>query len=113
MKKVIVLSLLAVFALSINAFALVSADYFRINTGAKSGAFNRTLTPVHNAVVITDNRTKATSSEVSAGEVIISMIPSTTTGEAKIYLIAKDRYGNAVYRTIGLGTATIDAFVVQ
>ncbi|MBU1666769.1 MAG: hypothetical protein KKG92_15460 [Gammaproteobacteria bacterium] len=111
MKKLI-LSFLALALVSSMAMAATS-DYYSTNVGSKTGRFVKTQTPLTEYVILNANATKPTSSEVNAGEIYLSFLGSVT-GEAQLYLISKDLYGNVLYRTIELGKAsTNDAIVAQ
>lgn len=89
------ISLMAVLIVSVFAFQAfaVASDFYRINTGAKSGTFNRTATPVCTYLLLNGSDTTGTVSNLITGEALVEYVPATlTTESASLKFCTKTNY---------------------
>lgn len=91
-KCLLALALMVVMS-TLGAFAAtsVNSDYYRVNTGARSGTFNRTAAPVTTYLLLNGTDTTGAATNIVSGEAIIEFVPAAATGETSyIKIIGKD-----------------------
>jgi len=106
MNRKIFVGLLGIILLAAVAHGVMAldSDYYRINTGGKTGSFNRDTMPIARGSTLNGTEDPISASLVSSGEAWIGITMGTNESEAcYLYIIAKPDNSGIIYRTIVLG----------